>query len=97
MELCGEESLVVVKNRQIHDTSAMIFLNTFRACPAKMIKPVLIMKRLTYCRAHVSAYIFLPVSQKNKEALIIAYSTIRQVPITLVKVQHLKVVEVKHY
>lgn len=29
-------------------------LPTLRACPAKMIKPVLIMKRLMYCRAHVS-------------------------------------------
>jgi hypothetical protein len=25
-----------------------------------MIRPVLIMNRLTYCRAHVSEYIFLP-------------------------------------
>jgi hypothetical protein len=30
-------------------------LNTFNAWPAKIIKPVLIMNRLMYCRAQVSA------------------------------------------
>jgi hypothetical protein len=52
----GEKSLMSKRN-SMYQSEAIPFFSldhTLRACPAKMIKPVLIMKRLMYCRAHVS-------------------------------------------
>lgn len=50
---------------------------TFNACPARIIYPVLIMNKLTYCNVHVMTYIFLPTmvkktSYKHKKVTITA-------------------------
>lgn len=45
----------------------MVMFPTFSALPAKIMYPVLIKTKFTYCKAYVSAYIFLPTMIKAVE------------------------------